>query len=419
MQSQSSSILSLVAILLFFQTSHSATSPKVITYKIPPQASQCIFTPIITNDSTRLDVTLVVTSGKNLNVKLKVDGPIAKLEASPKELWEASKNTKGGYPLVINSVVDSTDLLLGNEEELRIEDLARKDSKKKGNKFNIPMKGKKNNVFSRNKDKFGKKEKRGKREEMNNDEQGRRLTDGEEEEVDVQQQEKDREEEGGGGGGEEKLAKNLPNLQNLNIKLGGLNMNNNGETGEVQHRLKKEANPPNIREPTKDGKFTLPLTESGYYRTCVVNDVSSWTTKLIDLTIDIVNEGTSPDSGNIPALERMRKVEDMAIIDGEEEDKKNGVLLQQLKTLTAQVEKVRSGYHLESERLQAHRETNSSSHSTIVLAGLIETLVFVIVCCCQVYGIKRWFDQKNGILGGGSSWGGNGCGGGSRQRGYY
>jgi len=122
------------------------------------------------------------------------------------------------------------------------------------------------------------------------------------------------------------------------------------------------------------------------YRACLVNDVTQWTSKVVDLSLRSGERG--PD-GHVPYP---GDYVDVPVKDpglaAEEHVKPVSNLLEQIsKKLTAVEDKQRTARH----RLDLHSALNLQSHSRMVVGSLFETAVFVLVSVGQLWLLKRWF----------------------------
>ena len=141
--------------------------------------------------------------------------------------------------------------------------------------------------------------------------------------------------------------------------------------------------------------FEVGADNAGYFRICVYNDVSSWTSKTVQMDFSVgealdetghVKHASDYASVNLDLKEF--KLNDL------KSDKMGGIsksMQQILKTMDSIDEKQREAVH----RAALHKQANKQIERRMSVTSFIEISVMVAVGVMQLLLVKRWFAEGN------------------------
>eukprot|EP00522_Entomoneis_paludosa_P003763 CAMPEP_0172474358 /NCGR_PEP_ID=MMETSP1065-20121228/69319_1 /TAXON_ID=265537 /ORGANISM="Amphiprora paludosa, Strain CCMP125" /LENGTH=321 /DNA_ID=CAMNT_0013232539 /DNA_START=46 /DNA_END=1011 /DNA_ORIENTATION=+ len=150
-----------------------------------------------------------------------------------------------------------------------------------------------------------------------------------------------------------------------------------------------------IRDEGEPLQKTFEAKADGWYRVCAEARHST-----ITMEIDFRKEseyGGKGDHGHVFTMEEKAVEEEEKDMEGDTAAKEGisdedfQVARDKLKTLRRLLADIQSKQTNERHRLMIHSATNEHSHSRMVLASLLETVLFMLVTGFQVFTIRRWF----------------------------
>mmetsp|Transcript_11547 Transcript_11547/g.15206 ORF Transcript_11547/g.15206 Transcript_11547/m.15206 type:complete len:321 (+) Transcript_11547:346-1308(+) len=169
--------------------------------------------------------------------------------------------------------------------------------------------------------------------------------------------------------------------------------------GALERRQKEEKTKTQqknkIREEGSPLEKTFMAKSNGWYRMCIEAKHST-----INIEVDFRK---SSEYGGLNEKGHVLTLEEKAVEDEEENleadtaaeegisDEDFKTARDKLKTLRRLLADIQSKQTMERHRLMIHSATNEHSHSRMVLASLLETVLFMLVTGFQVFTIRRWF----------------------------